>query len=171
MVRKTSKVSETPKRGYHLHSESKKYVKNGYTLLKCNGEAHSNAFIDNCGSCLGSTWGWKVVHNINRRDLGELMQHWHSSQNDPIYAVGSYYYAGAKHPNCDVVNSALDNLFSLRNQNQRMLIGEKVKAPTAYGTTDDLKKFAGYNDKELKENIKELDKIIECLQMFMKEDY
>jgi hypothetical protein len=26
----------------------------------CDGEAHSNAFIDNCGSCMGISWGRKL---------------------------------------------------------------------------------------------------------------
>ena len=25
--------------------------------VPCTGEAHSNAFIDNCGCCMGVTWG------------------------------------------------------------------------------------------------------------------
>jgi hypothetical protein len=37
------------------------YVRLGYVLQKCEGEAHSNAHIDNCALCMGQVWGWTAV--------------------------------------------------------------------------------------------------------------
>jgi len=55
------KTSGTPKRTFHLHEKSGYYVKTGYTLIPCTGEAHKNAFIDNCGVCMSGCWGWTLV--------------------------------------------------------------------------------------------------------------
>jgi hypothetical protein len=55
-----NKISDKPRKGFELHAESKHYVRKGYTLVKCNGEAHSNAYIDHCMVCLGDRWGWTV---------------------------------------------------------------------------------------------------------------
>ena len=65
---KASKVSAEPKRTFHkqvLNSKFKDfiYVKNGYHLVPCTGEAHGNAFIDNCSGCLGVTWGWMLAED------------------------------------------------------------------------------------------------------------
>jgi hypothetical protein len=42
--------------------------------------------------------------------LGELMQSWHSSENDPIYAVGLFFFAGRDYPDPNVVVAARDAL-------------------------------------------------------------
>lgn len=55
------KTSATPKRGYTFHPEAEYYVRNGFTLVPCTGEAHKNAFIDNCGVCMSGCWGWALV--------------------------------------------------------------------------------------------------------------
>jgi len=44
---------------------------------------------------------------MNLKRLGLLMSHWHSSQNDPIYAVGSYFVDDEQYPNIEVVERAL----------------------------------------------------------------
>ena len=108
---------------------------------------------------------------LERIELGARMHQWHSSMWDPIYMVGSLYYSGDKYPDKDIVQHALDNLLKLIDNNQRMLAGEKVSAPTAYGSTDDLRKFAGYDDGELVENIEDLTEIVESLENIMEEDY
>lgn len=36
-------------------------VRNGYHATVCTGEAHSNAFVDNCGMCMGHVWGFRAV--------------------------------------------------------------------------------------------------------------
>lgn len=108
---------------------------------------------------------------LERTELGVRMHSWHSSMWDPIYMVGSLYYSGDKYPDKDIVQHALDNLLKLIDNNQRMLAGEKVSAPTAYGSTDDLRKFAGYDDGELVENIEDLTEIVESLENIMEEDY
>lgn len=41
--------------------------------------------------------------------LGEMLQQWHSSGGDPIYAVGSHLYAG-HHPHINACFNALRNL-------------------------------------------------------------
>ena len=47
-----------------------------------------------------------------RQHIGELMQHWHSSSGDPIYAVGSFYFADQDYPDKKVVRAALASLES-----------------------------------------------------------
>ena len=44
------------------------------------------------------------------KDLGEAMQHWHSSMADPVYAIGSYYFAGMQYPDTSVLVRARDVL-------------------------------------------------------------
>jgi hypothetical protein len=36
------------------------YCRDGYKLIPCDGHAHSNAHIDNCGRC-APRWGWLMV--------------------------------------------------------------------------------------------------------------
>lgn len=108
---------------------------------------------------------------LERTELGVRMHSWHSSMWDPIYMVGSLYYSGDKYPDKDRVQRALDSLQKLLDNNQRMLAGEKVSAPTVYGSTDDLRKFAGYDDGELIDNIEDLTEIVESLENIMEEDY
>lgn len=33
--------------------------KKGHVWKACNGEAHTNPFIDHCMMCLNYTWGWR----------------------------------------------------------------------------------------------------------------
>lgn len=33
-------------------------------LVECDGEAHSNGFIDHCGLCMGAKWGRKVNRDL-----------------------------------------------------------------------------------------------------------
>lgn len=46
-------------------------------------------------------------HDVDLQSLGEKMQHWHSSAGDPIYAVGSYFSAGKRHPQEGMEEKAL----------------------------------------------------------------
>lgn len=108
---------------------------------------------------------------LDRTELGVKMHQWHRSMWDPIYMVGSLYYDGCVYPNKDIAARALDNLKGDLDESKRMLAGEKVKAPTAYGSTDDLRKFAGYTDEDLEDNIQELTEIIESLGYYLETDY
>lgn len=45
-----------------------------------------------------------------RQQAGYLMQHWHRSGGDPVYAVGSYYASGLDYPKADVVIEARESL-------------------------------------------------------------
>jgi hypothetical protein len=54
------KLSKTPVKGFTLHAPSGQYVKRGYTLEACHGEAHSNPHIDHCMVCLDFVWGWTL---------------------------------------------------------------------------------------------------------------
>jgi hypothetical protein len=66
---------------------------------------------------------------MNRRWLGEKMQHWHSSGDDPIYAVSSYYgsnipypvsgFAGPHRDGVSVVRAALSRIESYIPQAER----------------------------------------------------
>lgn len=50
------------KRGWHVEENQPDLaVRNGYHAVKCTGEAHGNAYIDHCMSCLGHCWGWVAV--------------------------------------------------------------------------------------------------------------
>jgi hypothetical protein len=52
------KVSRKARRG-----RGKRPVPTEENTLPCPGEAHQNAYIDNCAYCMGCTWGrvWKPV--------------------------------------------------------------------------------------------------------------
>ena len=108
---------------------------------------------------------------MNRVDLGERMQHWHSSSGDPVYAVGSFYFAGQRYPKQEIAEDALEGLKRDLEKQYRMLRGEKVFAPTLHGSTNDLRKFAGYTDRELRENIRDLRGIVRDLAAFIVTDY
>lgn len=108
---------------------------------------------------------------MERTDLGLCLQEWHSSMSDPIYAVGSFYYAGMVYPKKEIVEDALSNLTADITKFRRMLRGEVVSARTAYGITKDLKKFAGYTRVVLRSHVRELRHIIAELERFMLEDY
>jgi hypothetical protein len=49
----------------------------------------------------------------DRRRIGVMMHNWHGGQGDPIYAVGSYYYSGKKHPSVETTQWALSNVEAL----------------------------------------------------------
>lgn len=36
-------------------------VRNGYHAVRCDGQAHSSALIDNCMQCLNGVWGFIAV--------------------------------------------------------------------------------------------------------------
>lgn len=108
---------------------------------------------------------------MDRTELGLRLQSWHASMSDPIYAVGSFYFSGHVYPKREVVEDAIHNLNSDLSKRQRMLAGENVRAPTAYGYTDDLRKFAGYTDEQLNEDIADLEEIVGELQKYLERDY
>jgi phosphoenolpyruvate-protein kinase (PTS system EI component) len=110
---------------------------------------------------------------LTRQQLGERLCQWHDSMSDHIYAVGSFYLGGHKYPEQKIVQSAINKINKLIDQNKKMIAGEKVTASIMFGTqiTNDLKQFAGYNNKELKENIKDLKEISNGLLEFLKNDY
>lgn len=108
---------------------------------------------------------------MDRVDLGLRLQSWHNSMHDPIYAVGSFYFAGHKYPSKEIVEDAISNLNADIRKFSRMLRGEKVSAKTAYGMTNDLRKFAGYTVREMRANVRELKGILLELETFLKEDY
>lgn len=64
-------VSESPKRGFYEVEVSGRsvYVKRGYELVECEGEAHSNVHIDHCMLCVNGTWGWMVQRQPAARVL------------------------------------------------------------------------------------------------------
>ncbi len=110
---------------------------------------------------------------MDRVELGEKLQQWHSSSSDPIYAVGSFYFAGQVYPKKEIVEDCLESLKASIDQFEKMLRGEKVSEYNShYGQmVDDLRKFAGYTDDELNENITDLKEIVFELQRFLGADY
>lgn len=104
---------------------------------------------------------------MERTELAELMLQWHGGQNDPVYAVGSFYCSDERYPDLEVFDSAVSNLESDLSQQERMLAGEKVKTYK----TDDLKTFAGWSDEELIKNVDQLGIILVELQKYRKCDY
>lgn len=99
------------------------------------------------------------AEHLSRRDLGELMLHWHSSQSDPIYAVGSYYVGGKEYPDPSVIVEARDEFKKELSEHERMLKKQPVMV-YRQGRQVDLRTFAGYTDRQLKENIAELREIL-----------
>jgi hypothetical protein len=58
-MRERHNVSEHAKRGFYevqRQGRSTTYVRKGWHLVECDGEAHSNPFIDNCYIC-APLWG------------------------------------------------------------------------------------------------------------------
>jgi hypothetical protein len=56
------------------------------------------------------------------RKIGAMLQEWHGDISDPIYAVGSHWYAGHA-VSCDSAVRALKNLKLLRST--RLTVKEK----------------------------------------------
>lgn len=110
---------------------------------------------------------------MDRVALGLRMQQWHSSMSDPVYAVGSFYFADQVYPDKSVVEDALHSMEADIAKFRKMIRGEKVSQYNQHfgRMVDDLKKFAGYTNKQLRENITDLKEIISELQRFLKEDY
>lgn len=50
------------------------------------------------------------------KKLGELMQHWHSSGGDPIYAAGSFLASGGRHPLPAMEERALEELVKIKRE-------------------------------------------------------
>lgn len=119
------------------------------------------------------------AEHLSRRDLGELMQHWHSSQNDPIYAVGSFYFAGKAYPDPEVVQDAIAALEKDLSEYERMLRRQPVMVKRQQGggpyrggpmVEVELRKFSGLKDRELKEGIAELREILFNLREYAEND-
>lgn len=56
--------------------------------------------------------GWLPMSSKKKIAVGALMQHWHESMHDPIYAVGSFFYAGQDH-RLSVVDAARSKFISM----------------------------------------------------------
>ncbi len=110
---------------------------------------------------------------MDRVELGERLQQWHSSMGDPVYAVGSFYFADQVYPDKSIVEDCIANLESDIAKFEKMLAGEKVSVYNShYGRqVDDLRSFAGYTDEELTNNVADLSEIVFYLKKFMEEDY
>ncbi len=110
---------------------------------------------------------------MDRIELGERLQQWHSSSSDPVYAVGSFYFADQRYPDKDVVISCLTNLEADISKFKKMLAGEKVSVYNEhYGRqVTDLRAFAGYTDEELTANVSDLEEIVFYLKEFLGKDY
>jgi len=79
-----------------------------------------------------------------RQKIGEMMQHWHASSGDPIYAVGSYYFSDRAYPNPVVVDAAYESVMSLMKQADRGEHGWTKK------DGDELRKISAFLKKEIK---------------------
>ena len=108
---------------------------------------------------------------MNRHELAEKLLQWHASMNDPVYAVGSFYCSDKVYPDPKIVEDAISNLESELDQTLRMLNGAKVRARTAFGMTDDLRKFAGYKKSELHERKSELIALVGVLRQYLAFDH
>lgn len=77
-------VTDKPKRGFHpqvlpnqVYEDTRRdetlYVKDGYHLEPCCGEAHSKPMEhDHCMYCLSGTWGWALKQDRTLADRGFL---------------------------------------------------------------------------------------------------
>ena len=110
---------------------------------------------------------------MDRVQLGERLQQWHSSMSDPIYAVGSLYFANQVYPDKSIVEDCLANLELDISKFKKMLAGEKVSVYNRhYGRqVTDLRAFAGYTDEEVTSNVSDLEEIVFCLKEFLDKDY
>lgn len=110
---------------------------------------------------------------MDRVELGARLCQWHSSMHDPIYAVGSFYVSGQVYPKKEIVEDAISNLTSDLDKFQRMQKGEIVRQYNShYGRwIEDQRKFAGYTDEELSDNIADIQEIVAELRNFLTEDY
>lgn len=106
---------------------------------------------------------------MDRTELGERMLQWHGGQDDPVYAVGSFYVGNKIYPDPEIIEDALANLEMELSDNERMLSGETVMV-RRQGRQVDLKTFAGYTDAQLEENIDDLSEIVDALREQMAED-
>jgi hypothetical protein len=115
----------------------------------------------------------KRDHLPDRPYLGERLCQWHSSMGDPVYAVGSFYVDDKKYPDKTIVEDAIRNLRSDRDDFVRMRKGEKVgRYNEHYGRwIDDQRAFAGYTDEQLGDNIDEINQILIDLTAFLNHDY
>lgn len=50
------------------------------------------------------------IEGFDMGEVGLKMLNWHSSGGDPIYAVGSYFFAGRDYPKRETVEDAIANL-------------------------------------------------------------
>lgn len=107
---------------------------------------------------------------LDRVSLGAKLLQWHSGM-DHIYAVGSFYIGGKVYPDIKIVRSAIGLLDTELSKTNRMLNGEKVRSKTFHGYTDNLKKFAGFNKKELRERKEELEELLYHLEQYLVFDY
>lgn len=106
----------------------------------------------------------------DRVALGLAMQNWHSSMGDPIYAVGSYYFAGMVYPDRAIVENAITSFERMHDEYARMLRGEIVWV-VRNGARVSLAKFAGFKKKEMRERLAEVEAILEALRAQDAEDY
>lgn len=90
--------------------------------------------------------------------------------NDPIYAVGSFYFDDKVYPDKQIVEDCLFNLNHSLDEFQRMQKGE-VLMVKRYGKQVSLREFAGWTDEEIEEHISDLNEIVSEVKRFMKEDY
>jgi hypothetical protein len=107
---------------------------------------------------------------MTRRELGLRLMNWHSSMSDPIYAVGSFYFSGDVYPSKEVVEDCLSNLQKDLGQRKKMLAGHMVIVERG-GKQVSLRKFAGYTNSQLREDIKDLEEIVSEVERFLTEDY
>lgn len=107
---------------------------------------------------------------LTRTALGNRLLQWHSSQGDPIYAVGSFYIDGTVYPVAEVVEDAMRNITSDLRKFRKMVRGVPVMVERN-GKQVSLKEFAGYKYREMRENIRDLREIAEGLDYFLATDY
>ena len=110
---------------------------------------------------------------MDRVNLGERLQQWHSSMHDPVYAVGSFYFADQVYPKKEIVEHCIRNLKEDIRDKKKMLKGIKVRRYNSfYGKwIDDQKKFAGYTNAQLRTDIKDLEDIVKEVEWLLREDY
>lgn len=107
---------------------------------------------------------------MSRHTLGSRMLEWHGGQDDPVYAVGSFYIDSQRYPDPAVARDALANLEAELDETERMRGGERVMV-RRHGKQVDLRKFAGYTDRDLEERAIDLSEIVDALRVQMVEDY
>lgn len=107
---------------------------------------------------------------MDRTELGDLLMLWHGGQDDPVYAVASFYVGDKRYPKKSIVKDALSSLKHYLDEFERMQRREVILVQRN-GRQVSLRDFAGYTASSIDKNAVQLRRIIRALRKTIKQDY